>query len=167
VGSTALVYEAKLRHLLKEIDTHLLRVDIAFSELGQRYELPLDVNRFTQLLSSHIDVAFADQVIYRFAKAQDSMGAKLFKAFLLYQGENIDKPFLDILTSLEKLNVVNVDDWFELREVRNEIAHDYDENARLAMNIINHIYQHKARLRSILSKLHQLSHIEEVSHAPC
>jgi hypothetical protein len=161
MGSTALVYEAKLRHLLKEIDTHLFRVDIAFSELAQRHELPLNIASFTQLLTNNMDVAFADQVIYRFSKAQDSMGVKLFKAFLLYQGENIDKPFLDILNSLEKLNVVNVDDWFELREVRNEIAHDYDENALLAMNIMNHIYKHKTLLHHILTRLRQLSYIEE------
>jgi uncharacterized protein with HEPN domain len=164
MGSQTLVYEAKLRHLLKEIDTHLLRVNIAFSELAARHEIPFNIASFTRLLSNNMDVAFADQVIYRFSKAQDSMGAKLFKAFLLYQGENIDKPFLDILNSLEKLNVVNVDDWFELREIRNEIAHDYDKNALLAMNIMNHIYQHRGQLSHILTRLRQLSHIEETSH---
>lgn len=162
MGNQALVYEAKLRHLLKEVDTHLQRVDIAFSELSKKHEIPFTIKSFTELLTSHADVAFADQVIYRFSKAQDSMGAKLFKAFLLYQGENIDKPFLDILNSLEKLNVVQVDDWFELREIRNEIAHDYDENTLLAMNIINHIYQHQAQLKRIVVRLRQLAHFEEV-----
>jgi len=42
-------------------------------------------------------LAYSDQSIYRFSKLQDCMGAKLFKSVLLYQGENVNKPFLDIL----------------------------------------------------------------------
>jgi len=57
------------------------------------------------------------------------MGAKLFKSFLLYQGENVDKPFLDIL---------NVDEWFELIDIRNEIAHDYGESTNIAISVLNY-----------------------------
>ncbi len=159
MGNTPLVYQTKLQHLLKEVETHLDRVDTAFSELATRYELPFVVTDFTLLLRCNMDVAFADQIIYRFSKAQDSMGAKLFKAFLLFQGENVDKPFLDILHSLEKLDIVNVDEWFTLREIRNEIAHDYDENTLLAMHVVNHIYQHKEQLKYSLERVRQLANL--------
>ncbi len=98
-------------------------------------------------------LAFADQIIYRFSKAQDSMGAKLFKAFMLYQGENVDKPFLNILNSLEKLEILDVDEWFELREIRNEIAHNYEENEATGRAIINSIYNSKNELQSILNMI--------------
>jgi len=121
----ALVYKAKLQKILKEIDIHLSQIENAFAELSGQYPLPFCENDFAHILSDSVSLAFADQIIYRFSKAQDSMGAKLFKAFMLYQGENVNKPFLDILNSLEKINILNVDEWFELREIRNEIAHNY------------------------------------------
>lgn len=88
----ALTYKAKLQKLLKEIDIHLFRIDNAFAELSKKHSLPLSEKEFSEILSDSIALAFADQIIYRFSKAQDSMGAKLFKAFMLYQGENVDKP---------------------------------------------------------------------------
>ena len=80
------------------------------------------------------------------------MGGKLFKSILLYQGENIDKPFLDILNQLEKMNILDVDEWFELRDLRNEIAHDYEDNELMAINILNMIYKLKDDLKEILKK---------------
>lgn len=105
---------------------------------------------FENLFKSKIHLAFADQIIYRFSKAQDSMGAKLFKAYMLAQGSNVDRPFMDILNTLEKLNILEVDEWFELREIRNEIAHDYEDNKTLAVDILNSIFKHKGELEKIL-----------------
>jgi hypothetical protein len=151
----ALVYKAKLQKILKEIDIHLSRIENAFAELSRHYPLPFCENDFAHILSDSVPLAFADQIIYRFSKAQDSMGAKLFKAFMLYQGENVDKPFLDILNSLEKINILNVDEWFELREIRNEIAHNYENNENVARNIINSIYKHKNELKQILDSVYR------------
>ena len=40
----------------------------------------------------------------------------------------VNKPFLDILNQLEAIDIINVDEWFEIRDLRNEIAHDYEDN---------------------------------------
>ena len=72
---------------------------------------------------------------------------------MLYQGENVDKPFRDILNNLEKLNIVDVEQWFVLREIRNEIAHDYENNQEQARLILNNIYQHRDTLQKILSEI--------------
>ena len=113
------------------------------------------------MLNDSASLAFADQIIYRFSKAQDSMGAKLFKAFMLYNGENVDRPFLDILNSLEKIHILNVDEWFELREIRNEIAHNYENNENVARNIINSIYMHKGELKQILESVNSKIELSE------
>ena len=145
-----LIYELKFQKALKESQTHISRINEAFEELTKSYEFPIDKENFEKLIKNKVDLAFADQIIYRFSKAQDTMGAKLFKTYMLSQGENVDRPFLDILNSLEKLNILNVDEWFELREIRNEIAHDYEDNEELALNIINSIYNHKIELEKII-----------------
>ena len=84
------------------------------------------------------------------------MGAKLFKSVLLYEGENVNKPFLDILNRLEDIDIINVDEWFEIRDLRNEIAHDYEDNDEMAINILNTIYKLKVDLREILSAITNL-----------
>ena len=81
------------------------------------------------------------------------MGAKLFKSLLLYQGENINKPFLDILNQLEKMNIIVVDEWFEMRDLRNNIAHDYEDNENLEVSIINAIYKLENNLTNILNNI--------------
>jgi len=155
MGSQVVIYKEKFRKNLNESKIHLQRINEAFEELSIHYAFPITREDFLNILTSRHDLAFADQIIYRFSKTQDSMGAKLFKSFIQYQGENIDRPFLDILTSLEKLKILNVDKWFELREIRNEIAHDYEENELLAQTILNSIYRYKDELNAILIMLEQ------------
>ncbi len=83
------------------------------------------------------------------------MGAKLFKSILLYQGENIDKPFLDILNQLEKMDIIDVDEWFEMRDLRNDIAHNYKGNENVALSIINAIYKLRDDLAEILNNINK------------
>lgn len=153
MGSSDLIYKEKLKAVLQEAAIHLLRIDEAFEELSNKYSFSISQDDFTRLLNNRIDLAFADQIIYRFSKAQDTIGVKLFKAFMLYQGENIDKPFRDILNALEKLQILEVERWFVLREIRNEIAHDYENNQNHARNILNSIYHCRAELKAILTEL--------------
>lgn len=161
MGDSAVVYHAKLLKILNENFIHLRRIRNAFGELSKHYSFPLSIDVFRGLMDNIQSIAFADQVIYRFSKLQDGIGAKLFKAFLLAQGENVDKPFLDILHQLEKLNIVDVDEWFMLREIRNEIAHDYEENEENAMNILNTIIETLPELEKILVTIQSLMHVEE------
>jgi len=87
-----------------------------------------------KMVSSIQDLAFSDQIIYRFWKLQDTIGAKLFKSLLFYQGENVDE-------------------WFELRDLRNKIAHDYENSDYLAIKILNSIFQSKKDLEKILDNV--------------
>jgi hypothetical protein len=163
MGDSALVYQTKLLKTLNENFIHLRRIHNAFGELSKQYTFPLSIEIFRELIDNIQNIAFADQAIYRFSKLQDGIGAKLFKAFLLAQGENVDKPFLDILHTLEKLNIVDVDEWFILREIRNEIAHDYEENEENAMNILNTILDTLPELEKILVTIQSLMDNKENS----
>lgn len=84
------------------------------------------------------------------------MGAKLFKSVLLYEGENVNKPFLDLLNRLEVLEIINVDEWFEIRDLRNDIAHDYATNNENSIKLLNTIYQLKSELGDILKSIQAL-----------
>jgi len=153
VGNKALIYKQKVNANLDEAYKHLARLSNALDELNKNYCFPLDKDSFKELLNNIQYLAFSDQVIYRFSKLQDCMGAKLFKSLLLYQGENINKPFLDILNQLEKMDIIDVDEWFEIRDLRNEIAHDYEDNDYVAINILNSINKLKGELLKILDDI--------------
>ena len=66
--------------------------------------------------------------LFTFLKLQDNIGGKLFKE-VLYELKEIEfkhTPMLDILYKLEQLNMLeNVEEWEMLREIRNDLAHEY------------------------------------------
>lgn len=155
MGGTALIHKNKFQINLKESFTHLKRLNNALGEFEKKYKFPLDSLQFNEIVKNNQDLAFADQIIYRFSKLQDIMGAKLFKSYLISQGESVDKPFLDILNQLEKLNILEVDAWFELRDIRNSISHHYEEDENIAIAILNTIRDIKDDLESILNHLNR------------
>ena len=153
MGSSTLIHQEKFQSNLKESFIHLDRLNTAFKELEKQYHFPLGLSQFCTIRSHNQDLAFVDQIIYRYSKLQDIMGAKLFKSYLMSQGESIDKPFIDILNQLERLNILEVDEWFELRDIRNNIAHHYEEDKELAIDLINTIYCTKEDLLLILNSI--------------
>ena len=150
MGNKTLVYQQKVFDNLDESYRHLERINDAFTELKKQYQFPIKQQDFDKILHSKQNLAFSDQCIYRFSKLQDCIGAKLFKALLLYQGENVNRPFLDILNLLEGMHIIDVDEWFEIRDLRNEIAHNYENNDDLAKDILNAIYKNKDELEQTL-----------------
>ena len=153
MGNKTVIYKEKVTSNLEESFKHLNRLKGAFIELNKAFSFPIDKETYKKIIENVQYLAYSDQLIYRFSKLQDCMGAKLFKSILLYQGENIDKPFLDILNNLEKMDIIDVDDWFELRDLRNEIAHDYDDNNNQAINILNTIHSLQDELERILNNI--------------
>jgi len=156
MGNKTLIYKNRVSDNLNESFKHLKRLNIAFEQLEKKYKFPIKKESLKKILEDVVDLAFCDQCIYRFSKLQDSMGAKLFKSVLLYEGENINKPFIDILNRLEKIEIINVDEWFEIRDLRNEIAHDYDENDIVVMQILNSIYDLREELNRILKAIEKM-----------
>lgn len=156
MGNKTLVYKQKVQDNLNEGYKHLLRLENAFTALQEQYQFPINMDDFKTILDSIQYLAYSDQIIYRFSKLQDCMGAKLFKSVLLYEGENVNKPFLDILNRLEVIDIINVDEWFEIRDLRNEIAHDYEDNDEIAINILNTIYKLKMDLKETLDAIAKL-----------
>jgi len=156
MGNKTVIYRQKLIDNLQECRIHYERLKIALQELEKRYSFVLSMQSYEKLLENIHDVAFSDQVIYRFSKLQDTMGAKLFKSLLLYQGENVDKPFLDILNQLEKMEIVEVEEWFEIRDLRNEISHDYGNDMQKGLEMLNMIYETKDELKNILDAVEKI-----------
>lgn len=107
--------------------------------------LPLDRQKYTHF--SLEQIGFIDQFLFRFAKLQDSMGEKLFGTMLFLLGEDFSKkPFIDMLNRLEKLELLDRQEWMNLRTIRGNVAHVYSFNIDELVNSLNDIFEVKDKL---------------------
>ncbi len=132
-----------------ECDKHAQKIEIAKKHISAF--IPLTVNSYQAL--SEIDTSFIDQLIYRFSKLQDTLGEKIFPSILTLAHEDVKKKTcIDILNRLEELEVVNKNEWLKLREMRNEIAHEYSFNTEEVVDSIAIIYKISEQLLDIYHK---------------
>ena len=142
----------RIEKLIIECDKHLNRINSSY--LKMFVYMPLDEKKYQQLTDDEIE--HIDQFLFRFAKLQDAMGEKLFILLLefLKEENTRNKPFIDILNRLEQLGLLedkNV--WLELRKIRNNIAHQYEDEPEQAAAALNAIYAAKASLEKIYTTL--------------
>lgn len=83
---------------------------------------------------------------------QDELGTHTFRYVLLYLQEDIaDKPFRDILNRLEQLKIIDSSDiWLALRELRNDLAHEYPMMLEDTIDKLNHLFEQLPVLENIL-----------------
>ena len=142
----------KMEKLIVECDKHLERINSAYLKMS--VFMPLDAKKFQLLTDDEIE--HIDQFLFRFAKLQDAMGEKLFLLLLefLKEENTRNKPFIDILNRLEQLGLLqdkNV--WLELRKIRNNTAHQYEDEPQQAAEGLNAIYASKPVLEKIYISL--------------
>lgn len=113
----------KPQYLLKDIDKQFSKIELIVSEI--KSYLPLK----TEDMEDIDRIKTIDSFILRFGKIQDIMGEKLFPIFLEeLQEYKTSMSLIDILHKLEKLNILNTDDWIKLRQIRNTMTHEYPDN---------------------------------------
>jgi len=141
----------KLKKYFNECDKHLQRIEEAYSDI--KGSLPLTVERYKTL--SKDEVQDIDQYLYRFSKLQDTLGQKIFKLVLdRYEPSSEPIPFLDQLNKLEKIEFLeSAKEWVHLREARNKIAYQYDDEPYEMTQALNEILSQKNILKAIYLRL--------------
>ncbi len=138
------IMKLKLTSILEECDKHVSRMTYATGKMSGF--MPLSVKKFNSL--SDEEIGHIDQFVFRFSKLQDSMGKRLFPLILMSMGEDLeDMSFTDILNKLEKLKIINnAESWKELREIRNEISHEYSSEISYLVEGMNKLYQNASSI---------------------
>lgn len=138
----------RLSTSLQKCRIHLLRLHYAVSQTKDFF--PLDRERY-QILNN-AQIGNIDQLVFRFTKLQDELGTYTFRYVLLWLQEDIaDKPFRDILNRLEQLKIIDSSDtWLTLRELRNDLAHEYPMMLEDTIDKLNHLFLQLPVLESIL-----------------
>ncbi len=137
----------KIEKIFQECAKHLQRINEAYGDMTAF--MPLTATKFQSL--SKDEVQAIDQYLFRFAKLQDSMGEKLFKVLLGRFEQNADKlPFLDVIKKMEKyIDMDIVNEWQDLMNIRNQLSHEYEDDAIEMANSINLIYAKKEVIEGI------------------
>ncbi len=141
----------KLEKYFHECDKHIQRIEEAYEDLKDC--IPLNAKSYINLDKEYVQAI--DQYIFRFSKLQDTIGDKIFRLVFSFYGENyLSLPFLDILNKLEKLGYIsNTKEWINLREIRNNIAHQYDDVPEEMSQAINTIVINKDVIFAIYKNL--------------
>ncbi len=98
----------------------------------------------------------------RFARTSDILTQKVFKSLFILLQEDM-KTFIDMANFLEKLEIVdNADDLLNIREIRNQIAHEYVEPdvKSLFMDVLHFVPQLKNIINNVNAYYNKLSSIK-------
>ncbi|KIM13342.1 MAG: hypothetical protein KU38_01425 [Sulfurovum sp. FS08-3] len=126
--------------------------DMDYNDLKDKF---IDTTFFDDYNNTRIVNSF----LFNFSKLQDKIGAKLLKQ-LLYELKEIDSitlPMIDVLNRLEKLDIVNKDDWEKLREVRNLLAYEYPFEIEERVENIGLVLESYRVLKDIYTKVKDAS----------
>lgn len=141
----------RLQREFEICDKHILRINEALEELSST--LPLTTGSYSNLNTE--EIRCLDQFIFRFSKLQDAMGAKIFRYLLEYLDEDVTAlPMRDILNRLERYQFLSdANEWIYIRELRNEIAHDYPLMENDVVHILNELFSKVEVMYGIYEKL--------------
>ncbi|MGA9046619.1 hypothetical protein [Sulfuricurvum sp.] len=133
-----------------------------FEKAQKHYEALRDYCHLIEKLSSvknifEVDIfaamipeekAILDAYLKRFASLQDFLGAKIFPLLIEISGMGTVK-MSEVLFMMEKEGIIDsFDNWMELREIRNELEHDYPDELQEALNDLKFCVDHFGRLES-------------------
>ncbi len=138
------------KHILKKRFLKLQKHYFALKEYKTLID-KLTVNRdiynphiFNSLQIEH--KALLDAYLRRFASVQDFLGAKIFSILLQIVGISTQK-MSEVLSHIEKENIIDsIENWIELREIRNELEHDYPDDLQEALNDLKYCIDNFYRL---------------------
>lgn len=102
------------------------------------------------------DEAFAEHVEAfgsRFGRLQDTIGQKLLPLWLKILGEQ-PTSFIDNLNKAERLNILpSVEEWVHLRELRNQMVHEYIDDPAILLNALNSAHASIALIQKVMDAL--------------
>ncbi len=144
---------AQLDEYLTILEKSLAALEYSYDKcraIGEKEEYDLEQQESFEALTS------------RFARTSDILTQKVFKSLFILLQEDM-KTFIDMANFLEKLEIVdNADDLLNIREIRNQIAHEYVEPdvKSLFMDVLHFVPQLKNIINNVNAYYNKLSSIK-------
>jgi hypothetical protein len=96
--------------------------------------------------------AVLEAYLKRFAQVQDFLGAKVFASILSEHGVIWNK-MSEVLSLVEKEQIINLDRWIEFKNLRNHLEHDYPDNSQLALYDLQKCVDAFSEISEIINKV--------------
>lgn len=100
----------------------------------------IDKNIFSEKVFNQLDVntkALLDAYLKRFSSLQDFLGAKILPLIFELTGFTSGK-ISDVISFAEKEGIIDsMNDWIFLRQIRNELEHEYPDELKEALDNLN------------------------------
>jgi uncharacterized protein with HEPN domain len=106
------------------------------------FKQPFTIDRATQLANDQEQAEQIEAFTSRFCRLQDTIGDKLLPAWLDILNERTNVA-IDNLDKAEKIGILpSVELWLELRQLRNQMIHEYIEDLTLLVDALQTANQH-------------------------
>lgn len=137
-----------LKKRLDKVEKHYIALKEYKSLIGELLE---QKNFYDQFIFNTLlpqEKAIFDAYLKRFSSIQDFLGAKIFSLLLEVSRINSSK-MSEVLYYIEKEEIIDsLDNWIEIREVRNKLEHDYPEELKEALEDLKFCIDNFSKLES-------------------
>jgi uncharacterized protein with HEPN domain len=144
----------KRKLVLTQIEEHLASLDKSLVALAYSYE---KCSAFEKKNEYNLDEQESFEALTsRFARTSDILTQKVLKALFIVLQENI-RSIIDAANYLEKLDIIeNADDLLNIREIRNQIAHEYVESdiRALFFDVLRYVPELKKIINNVKAYYH-------------
>ena len=141
----------KRKLLLAQMEEHLRSVERSLDALTYSYEKCRGIGE-----KEHYDLEEQESyeaLTSRFARTSDILTQKVLKTFYIFMQEDI-KTNIDGANFLEKQGIIShADDLLNIREIRNQIAHEYVEMQ--LPSLFSDVLRHVPPLREVIAKVRE------------
>ncbi|WP_461828723.1 hypothetical protein [Aquifex sp.] len=140
-----------IKLVLREVKGHL---EYVIYDIGKILEKGLD----EKFLEEKDYIILLDAFIFRFIKLQSSVSEKLFP--LVYEHltgkDYTEATFIDILNTLERYKVLHsVEEWKEIRKLRNEFVHIYPWETELKLKAVELAIEKVKTIEEVIRKVEE------------
>ena len=142
----------RLNFYFLEANKHIEKLKKAKKVLYKFYPFTIDI--LEELSENQKDKL--DVLIFRFSKFQDLLGEKIFRYYFEFSGRNINIPFIQLLSELEREGIIEFEKWRELRFIRNNIAHEYPYEEEILIEAINKVLENIEYLIEVKEKIERI-----------
>ena len=129
----------KRKALMSQLDLNIKSLEKSMDALSYSYDKCGDIGEKREY--SLEEQEKFEALTSRFARTSDILTQKVFKTLFILIHENV-KTIIDAANLLEKLEIIErADDLLNIRELRNQIAHEYQETElnSLFMDVLKYV----------------------------
>ena len=148
-----------LQKQLKKVDAHYKALK-EYKEYIAKSKFDFSIDEFEDLSTE--SKAVLEAYLKRFSSLQDYLGAKVFKSLLDISGISYSK-MSEVLTLVEKEEIVSFDKWIEFRTIRNDLEHDYPDELEDALSDLKQCVDSFDDLESVVYKVFEFAKIYDAT----